>query len=676
MNDRSGNLSPAWIDRLERDADRFIADRAVPGLFMIPVVMVAFTSLTGSDSPFWKPAVWMTIAGLLLAVPRIWLTIKSKRLPETAAALPWRRAFAIITLVNVTLCAVYVALGVCTGGTGLVPAVMLFVSTTILAGSMSVYAPRLTLVRTIAAILFFIPLIGTLLMDTTDKYVLSTLTSVQAIYAIVQGKKLHLEYWQLAHARARLGQRNGDMRVVLDNIDQAVLTIDADGVLASERSATADRWFGGYDGRVTLVDHLAAVDPGFAESFALGHEALTENVFPSDVVIAQLPSRLTRGDRHYRCTYQPLPSEDGREGSLLVVINDVTEAVRRAQEELLQKEVLAVAQGLMADRAGYLAFFEEGKELMTELEDAGADQTTRARALHTLKGNAAMVGAEALAAQCHEAELDHEEGGEMSPASMARVRDRWNAIASSITTIIGTRSVGVVEIDPAVIDALTERVLSDATPAEVASTLAQWKLELAERALDRLAHYAAPLAKRLAKGELVTSVSAAGLRLSPRRWGPLWAVMVHVVRNAVDHGIESPEERAAAGKSPRPSLALRAREVDQELVVEIADDGRGIDWSRVGRRAEERGMPHATRADLLHALLDPGFTTLDEVTVTSGRGVGMAAVDEEVRKLGGAVALESEPGKGTTWRFTFPLPAALTTRSLRPPPRLASARSA
>ncbi|HSO32916.1 MAG TPA: ATP-binding protein [Labilithrix sp.] len=626
-----------------------MAARALPGSAMTPLIMVLFTVVVGPRSPFWQASLWITGSAIGLFAVRMWVTLKCKTLPDSAAAAPWRRAFDGVTVASLLLMGGYIGYGTYVLGVGLTSAMMVFAGSCIMSDTLLVYAPSRALLRAAVIILYVGPAVGLALATSSGSYMVLGLVTLQTGYSFVQGARLHEEYWQLAVARARVAEGNTSMRVVLDNIDQAIMTIDIAGRLASERSVAADRWFGQLAGGSSFVDYIATVDPGFAEQFALAHESFVEDVMPREVSVAQLPSRLRCADRHYRCKYLELANM-----GLLIVIDDMTESVRRTQEEVLQKELLAVAQGLMADRAGYLAFFEDSTDLVEELLAEDLDRASRERLLHTLKGNAAMVGAVALASQCHLAEEELEESDAVSSATLALVGARWNAIATATTSILGSARLGVVEIPSAAIDDLSGRLRAGTPGGEIAAELEDWKLELAERPLARLARYAVPLAARLEKGTLSAKVVASRLRLDPKRWAPLWSVLVHVVRNAVDHGIESHDERVALGKPP-PRLTLGANVASDQLVVEVADDGRGIDWSRVREKAAARGMPAETGDHLLSALLDPGFTTRDQVTTLSGRGVGMAAVDEEIRRLGGSLAVESERGRGTTWRFTFPL---------------------
>ncbi len=140
--------------------------------------------------------------------------------------------------------------------------------------------------------------------------------------------------------------------------------------------------------------------------------------------------------------------------------------------------------------------------------------------------------------------------------------------------------------------------------------------------------------------------------------------VLHLVRNAISHAIEPPEDRIAAGKAPEGTIRLGASTAGESVVVEVADDGRGIDLHGVADRARAAGMIVPEGAIDPRGLLDiicaSGFSTRDEVDRGSGRGVGMAVVRSTVHDLGGTLAVETETGRGTTFRITLPLTLAIT----------------
>jgi len=141
--------------------------------------------------------------------------------------------------------------------------------------------------------------------------------------------------------------------------------------------------------------------------------------------------------------------------------------------------------------------------------------------------------------------------------------------------------------------------------------------------------------------------------------------LTHAVRNSLDHGIELPAERQAAGKDPEGTLKLKASQEGSHVVIEVSDDGAGINVEKVRQKAIERGLITAEQVsrmgerELLQLVFLPGFSTAAAVTNVSGRGVGMDVVRTNVEKIGGKVEIDSRAGKGTTLRMRIPLTLAI-----------------
>jgi len=139
--------------------------------------------------------------------------------------------------------------------------------------------------------------------------------------------------------------------------------------------------------------------------------------------------------------------------------------------------------------------------------------------------------------------------------------------------------------------------------------------------------------------------------------------LMHMVRNSLDHGIETPQQRAAAGKTASARVELRAAHQGGHILIEISDDGRGINRDAVQRKATERGLIQAdarlTDNEVFNLIFEPGFSTAEKVTDISGRGVGMDVVKKQIQKLRGVIEIQSAPGKGTTFRLKLPLTLAI-----------------
>ncbi|HWC17222.1 MAG TPA: chemotaxis protein CheA [Terriglobales bacterium] len=139
----------------------------------------------------------------------------------------------------------------------------------------------------------------------------------------------------------------------------------------------------------------------------------------------------------------------------------------------------------------------------------------------------------------------------------------------------------------------------------------------------------------------------------------------HVVRNSVDHGIETPEQRVAAGKQAQGTIRLKAFHQGNQIVIECSDDGAGIDRYKLVSKAVERGIlthneaEQLSDADALHLVFHPGLSTAEQITAISGRGVGMDVVQSVIERLKGTITIDSKPGLGTTFLLKVPLTLAI-----------------
>ncbi len=143
----------------------------------------------------------------------------------------------------------------------------------------------------------------------------------------------------------------------------------------------------------------------------------------------------------------------------------------------------------------------------------------------------------------------------------------------------------------------------------------------------------------------------------------LYEPMVHMIRNAVDHGIEMPEEREAAGKPRQGTVELRAYQKGSNIIIEIKDDGRGLDKERILAKAREKNLideeANLTENEIYNLIFRPGFSTAKKITDISGRGVGMDVVKKAIEKLRGRVEIQSRAGKGSKFIISLPLTLAI-----------------
>jgi two-component system, chemotaxis family, sensor kinase CheA len=454
-----------------------------------------------------------------------------------------------------------------------------------------------------------------------------------------------------------LERRTRGMQLVLSNVGQGLVTVDKDGRMVSERSAVLEQWFGKPEPEMLLWSYLARFGPKMAGWLELGWESLRDGVLPLEVCIDQLPQRFAFEGSVYALEYRPI-LQGGELVQVLVVISDVSAKVVADRVEADQRSMLAMFERIMRDKNGFLDFCEEARELVRRITAASSDPVELKRDIHTLKGNAGMYQLTGIAEFCHDLE-DKMVSSDfaLDDADRAGLAELWDVFSRRLQAMLGTdQPDGILIEDTEYAEILT--ALTRGMPRrDILTMIAQWKFESARLRLERLAEQATALATRLGKGPVQVDVEAEGLRLPKQEWSPFWSSLVHVVRNAIDHGLEGSEARSAAGKDPVAHLSLRAFPDQGHVIIEIIDDGAGIAWDKVRQRARERGLPHTTTTDLQAALFADGLSTRDAVSDTSGRGVGMGAALAACRRLGGRVSVESTPRKGTSVRFFVPVQA-------------------
>jgi two-component system chemotaxis sensor kinase CheA len=342
--------------------------------------------------------------------------------------------------------------------------------------------------------------------------------------------------------------------------------------------------------------------------------------------------------------------EGGADGQVLVVMTDVTSELAFARAEVEQRELAAVFERFGRDRASVLGAFDEGRALVGRLGAVtGGDL---ARDLHTIKGSTALLGLDGLASLAHALEDELAAEGALSEAACARLREAWDDVERRFDFLL--RAGNRLEVEHTELEGVL-RALAGAVPrADVARMLETWRGERVGHRLDQLAQQARRIAERLDKLPVEVEVQGAELRLAPGALSEFWGAFVHVVRNAVDHGLQTPAERAAAGKPAAARLVLRAALQGEAFLLEVEDEGRGVDWDAARASARATGGRAETSEDLVDALCADGFTTAAAVSEISGRGIGLGAARAACVRAGGTFELRSERGRGTLVRFRFP----------------------
>ena len=243
---------------------------------------------------------------------------------------------------------------------------------------------------------------------------------------------------------------------------------------------------------------------------------------------------------------------------------------------------------------------------------------------------------------------------------LRRLDSLMNLIGELVITRGRLQQISIGLEDPALADSVTQasRLIGDLRDEIMTSRMVPvWQI------FDRFPRLVRDASRSLGK-RIEFTIDGKEIELDRSMLDEIGDPIVHLLRNAIDHGIETPEERTAAGKPAAGKLRLSAARDRSAVMIRVSDDGRGIDRDRVLSRAKMNGLVDANKSslsdeELLRLIARPGFSTAERVTDLSGRGVGIDAVYTRVRALGGAVDIRSQPGQGTTATLRLPLTLAI-----------------
>ena len=499
-------------------------------------------------------------------------------------------------------------------------------------------------------------------------------------------------------------QKTADIQVMLHTIPQGILTLQAGGVVHPEysdhlASIVETRELAGRSVGEVLLNHTDLGADALAQATAaidacIGEDAMNFD-FNAHLLPGEVSARFADGKaKVLDLTWSPIASADGSIERLMLCVRDVTELRELARAAQAQKqelamigEVLAVQQEKFHDFVDSAASFVLHNQRL--LDETANDAAARAAAMaelfrnmHTIKGNARTYGLLQLADMAHAAEqrydaLRQDLSGWDNAALLAElqaVRASLDSYAHINDTKLGRKGPGrrgsvekYLMVPRERIDELLQATNSAIHSSDAHATHAM--LEQVQQALQLLGTHTLhdvletvvaslpDLAQELGRQAPKVVITDGGVALRTQVTDVLRNSFMHLLRNALDHGIETPQERAAQGKAQQGRIEIALRQAYGRITLRLSDDGRGLNLDRIRAKAiasglvqEDSALAPAETAQLIFA---PGFSTVSEVTAISGRGVGMDAVKSFIESVGGSIALELQPTTGQAGHAPF-----------------------
>jgi len=458
-----------------------------------------------------------------------------------------------------------------------------------------------------------------------------------------------------ATLESEVAARTRQVRTILDHVTAGLLLLGRDLHVEPGASAHCATLLGGSDVVGARFADCLRLTGERAATLEVGLEQIFDDVLPEAVSVEQVLRRVTLDARVLDLAYRAVRDDAGAVTSVLVTITDISAQIAAERAARRAQSLVAILRQIKAFRA----FVVDVRQTLSEALDAveeGDDTFTR-RAIHTVKGNASLFGLDDVVQVCHEVE----DLARLDPPAIERVARALLKFLDEHYELLQIPT-GEATTDPderyAVSRAHLERLARQAAAGEaraVERLLAELRVVPVGEALMPLDAAVVRVAERLEK-EIDLVLEGTDTLIDPARLAPILRCIPHLLRNAVDHGIERPDARGE--KPERGRLRVAFRDDAGDFVLEVSDDGRGIDPSKVAEVAAARGLvaPGSALTDeaVFDLLSQDGFSTADDVTEISGRGVGLSAMRSAVEALGGTMSLSSSPGRGTTFLVRVP----------------------
>lgn len=477
---------------------------------------------------------------------------------------------------------------------------------------------------------------------------------------------------------AQIRQLNTLMTALFDSLGQGFFVFDREGRCLDFSSKACESVLEGRPNNRMVWDVLK-LPSNQVEGFKKWTLTLFAEMLPFEDLAPLGPPSYPHGEnRHIQLEYFPLMGETGMDG-VVVVASDVTSLVEARREAAIEKENAKLILNLVNKRAQVLRFVRETRGLVGEMLSLMAtpakswDHDHLFRLFHTIKGGSASFNVQACAHEAHEAESllaahrkksaddqDLEASAERLRAAGLAIHREFENFVQETTSIVGPSALSeerFVEMAVREVRDLCQKLELWSKGRPLADDLRQRYLfeplaSLLEPYNDVLQRVAESEGKEIAP----LLIDGGELRANTDIYGPLCSSFVHAFRNAADHGIETPDLRESAGKPRQGHVHLSITKAQDRLRFIIRDDGGGISAERIRAKLARQGRDVSNETDqqVIQHVFDASFSTRDQVSATSGRGVGMDAIKTEAEKLGGVCLVESIPGAGTTFIIDVP----------------------
>lgn len=457
---------------------------------------------------------------------------------------------------------------------------------------------------------------------------------------------------------SQIKARTRDLKVILDNVSFGFLVIDKNLAVCGECTHSCHSLFGVDKIKGVHFPSLLGMSKRDQEMYALLVDQVFEDLITEELSVSQLPQRFElSGGRVLKVEPSALRNSEGNISEILLTVSDMTE-FERVQRENIRNRILI---GILKQKDSFRQFVNDVRlQLETAVQALTQNDMPKARrAIHTIKGNAAAYELDNLVSRIHHIE----ELPELKPTNIKQIEAALISFLQENESVLEIQydSNSQIAFEVSVDEMKDLKSLISTIGGNQIHDLHTWTAKVTQKPagamMGPVQEFVSKLSERLGKRVNFRLTGADTLVDCYTMW-PVFQNLVHLVRNAIDHGIENPELRGDKGENGNFSIEISDRGSFHEVV--IADDGRGICVDVISAKAITKGlvtkaqveaMSHHQKLELI--FLD-GLSSAEKTTEISGRGVGMSAVKESVEQCRGRISIWSEIGKGTKFILTMP----------------------
>ncbi|MBV2167716.1 MAG: PAS domain-containing protein [Bdellovibrio sp.] len=507
----------------------------------------------------------------------------------------------------------------------------------------------------------------------------------EGVIKALEDAKAQLEHYsknleQMVADRTReLSRLNQTMSALLDSLGQGFFIFNPQGHILDVSSKACENTVECKpDGK--LIWDVLKLPENKVEGFKKWMQTLFMEMLPFEDLAPLGPTTFEHSQsRNIALEYHPLRSAEGTMDGVVVVASDITSLVEAQKQAENEKEHAKLIINMIKSKREIHRFIQEAQGLLMAIreevsKDEGPyDSESLYRHLHTLKGGAALFSVTEVAESCHQAEtiLSELKDNWTHPAFIAlrgkcfEIEDYFFKFLHETREILGSSALSEerqIEIAISKLNDIARKVGTLPGGGTVAQELLlELAMEPVSRFLEPYNEVMLRLAERIDKMMAPLKITNGSVMVIPEIYNPLFSTLVHAFRNAVDHGIELPDQRVDLGKPAEGQVEVELEVLHQAtprplLQIRIKDDGGGIDPSKIREKLAKRMVDTRNKSDheVIQHIFDSQFSTRDQVTDISGRGVGMDAIKVAAEELQGRVWVDSELGKGTTLLIEVP----------------------